>query len=159
MKALIFDVDNTLIMWKDEFIFALKNVLKKMGYNLTDDEIDKLDKIIDSNELHLDTLDKDKMLAYINENFEIKFPKEFLDNLIIEQGNCVYDDKELIEVIKYLSEKYDLFVISNWFTETQKIRLEKMGIAKYFKEIIGADENLFKPHKKVFDCILNITKS
>ena len=28
MKVIIFDIDDTLIEWKKEFIFALKNVLK-----------------------------------------------------------------------------------------------------------------------------------
>ena len=60
----------------------------------------------------------------------------------------------LVKVIKYLSKKYDLYVVTNWFTETQKGRLDNMGILKYFKEVIGADINYFKPDKKAFDKIL-----
>ena len=63
------------------------------------------------------------------------------------------------ETIKYLSSKYDLYVISNWFTETQKKRLENVGIAKYFKKIIGGDENYFKPDVRCFDIILKDYKA
>ena len=54
----------------------------------------------------------------------------------------------------YLSKKYDLYAVSNWFTKTQSIRLEKMGVLKYFKKIYGADINYYKPDKRVFDDIL-----
>ena len=95
-----------------------------------------------------------EFLNYINNYAGLELKKEFLDKLIIAQGNCVYEDKQLFEVIKYLSTKYDLYAISNWYTKTQIIRLEKMGVAKYFKMIIGADKNYLKPDKRAYNIIL-----
>lgn len=154
MRAIIFDVDNTLIDWQNEYIFVLKNLLLEINPNFTEKEILKIDNVIDTNEKFLTELNKDSFLKYINDKTGLTFDMNFLNNLIKGQGKCYKDDNELIETIKYLASKYDLFVISNWFTETQKLRLENLGIAKYFKKIIGGDENYFKPDTRCFDIIL-----
>lgn len=155
MKAIIFDVDNTLIEWKDEFIFAITNLLKEIYPDISLEKIKEIDGVIDKNEDYLTELTKENLLIEIQNRCNIKLPNDFIDRLIIEQGKCYYEDKKLVEMISNLSKKYDLYVISNWFTETQRKRLENMGIAKYFKMILGSDKNYFKPDKRCFDVILN----
>ena len=147
MKSIIFDIDNTLIMWKKEFIKALEKVLIDLDYHFSKDKIKMIDKLIDEHEKHYEKLTKENLLEFINTNAHINLPPLFIEKLAEEQSNCVYEDKELIKTLDYLSKKYDLYAISNWFTETQKKRLEKMGILKYFKNVYGADENYFKPDK------------
>lgn len=154
MKAIIFDLDDTLVDWKPEFIFALKEVLKEMNYNFSIDVINHINRCIDEFEKHDIKLTKEGLLNYINNNCNIKLPIEFIDNLIVKQGNCIYDDRMLPKVLEYLSNKYDLYVITNWFTKTQETRLENMHVLKYFKKVIGADINYFKPQKRAFDIIL-----
>lgn len=158
MKAIIFDVDNTLIEWKDEFIFAITKVLKDLYPNITEEKIKEIDGIIDRNEDYLTELTEEKLLNVIQTKCHITLPNDFIDKLIIEQGKCYYEDIRLKEMLDRLSKKYDLYVISNWFTETQRLRLENMGIAKYFKLILGSDKNYFKPDKRCFDVILKIFK-
>jgi len=155
MKAIIFDVDDTLIEWKKEFIFALKDVLIELDYNLEEDLIWKISDTIDAYEKVADKLTKNGLLEYINNKCMLNLPLKFIDMLEIKQGECVYEDKSLVKVIEYLSKKYDLYAITNWFTKTQKIRLEKMGILKYFKEVYGGDINYYKPNVKAFDVILD----
>lgn len=155
MKAIIFDVDDTLIEWKKEFIFALKNTLKEINYECSENTILKIDKALNKYEKSTTKYSKENFLKFINDTCNTNLPLDFVDKLIIAQGSCVYDDSKLIDTIEYLASKYDLFVITNWFTETQKTRLKKMGILKYFKEVIGFDKNFIKPHKKSFDIILN----
>lgn len=155
MKAIIFDLDNTLIDWKPEFIFALISVLKDMNYNFSDDMIHKIDNCIDENEKCHKKLSREELLNFINNNCNLNLPLDFIDNLIEKQKECIYSDRMLEKVIKYLSKKYDLYVVTNWFTETQKGRLENMGVLKYFKDVIGADINYFKPDKKAFEVILD----
>lgn len=155
LKAVIFDVDNTLIDWKDEFIFALRDVLRGIYPDISDEKIKEIDYIIDRNEDYLTTLTKDNLLKIIQDKCDIILPNNFIDLLIDAQGNCYYEDERLVETIDYLSKKYDLYVISNWFTETQKKRLKNVGIDKYFKFILGSDENYFKPDKRCFDVILD----
>ena len=159
VKAIIFDLDNTLIMWHTDFIKALKKVINDMNYEFDDDIISKIDNMIDNYEHYNNTLSKEELLNYINKNCNLNLNIDFIEKLIIEQGDLYYADKTLIKVIEYLSKKYDLYVVTNWFTITQKKRLENMGILKYFKNVIGADINYLKPDKRSFDCILKNYKS
>lgn len=154
MKAIVFDLDDTLIIWKDYFNNILRDILKN-NYNIVDNElVNKINNCLDTYELHYDKLNKNKLLDYINENCQTKLDISFINLIIDGQGDCYYEDEELKNVIEYLSTKYDLYVISNWFTKTQKKRLENMGVLKYFKEVYGSDENYEKPSKHCFDVIL-----
>ena len=155
MKAIIFDLDDTLIKWKDEYISFLKDVLLEMNYHFSDELINKINWSIDDNEKHHDILSKEELLDYINTNCNINLPIEFINKLVERHKECVYEDKELIDVIDYLSKKYDLYVITNYFTDTQKERLNRMGVLKYFKNVYGADINYIKPNKKAFNIILD----
>lgn len=115
--------------------------------------------MIDKNEKDNKYLSKELLLNYLNEQCNLNLDMLFIDNLIKEQGYLYYEDEGVIKTIDYLSKKYDLYVITNWFTITQKNRLNNMGILKYFKEVIGADKNIFKPDKRAFDPILKKYKA
>lgn len=154
MKAIIFDVDNTLIDLKPEYIESMRDLIKEMNYDYSDEVIEKIYKYADEHEKNFEKINKQEMLDYINKNCNTNLSLEFIDRLEIKQGENIYDDPNLIKVIDYLSKKYDLYVVSNWFTKTQTIRLEKMGVLKYFKKVYGADINYYKPDKRVFDVIL-----
>ena len=54
------------------------------------------------------------------------------------------------DVVKYLCKKYELVVLTNWFTEQQKERLKNYKIEPYFKNVIGTDFILNKPNKESF---------
>ena len=154
MKAIIFDVDNTLIDLKPEYIESMRDLIKEMNYDYSDEVIEKIYKYAVEHEKNFEKINKQEMLDYINKNCNTNLSLEFIDRLEIKQGENIYDDPNLIKVIDYLSKKYDLYVVSNWFTKTQSIRLEKMGVLKYFKKVYGADINYYKPDKRVFDVIL-----
>ena len=156
IKTLIFDLDNTLLDWKQEYIFALSNVIKKLNLNYSDDKIKEIDTALTDYENHHKKYTKENFLNFLNTECNINLPHEFVDLLIEEQGNCFekYDGDKL-DTIRYLSEKYELICLSNWFTYTQTKRLENAGIAKYFKIITGGDQHELKPSKKAFDIIKN----
>lgn len=154
MKALIFDLDNTLIMWKDEYVQELCNLLEKHQIKNVDNLYKKVDNCIEDYEKKHQELTKEKLCNYINENCNLNLEVSFIDELIEAQGNCYTEDMELVETIKYLATKYDLYVVTNWFTETQKKRLENVGILSYFKGVYGSDKNYLKPNPKCFDIIL-----
>ncbi len=56
------------------------------------------------------------------------------------------------EVLKYLSRKYQLYIISNGFMESTKMKIEGCNLGKYFKhvfisEVIGIN----KPNPQIFE--------
>jgi HAD hydrolase, family IA, variant 1 len=58
--------------------------------------------------------------------------------------------KEDFETLAYLSKKYELVILTNWFIECQIKRLENIGICKFFTEFYGA-EKYAKPYKESFE--------
>lgn len=56
------------------------------------------------------------------------------------------------EILDYLSEKYELYVITNGVSETQYHRLAKSGIDRYMKDIfVSEDAGCQKPKKEFFE--------
>ena len=157
VKRLIFDLDNTLIMWKDEYILALKNVLDDLDVTYNNDKLHEIDSVLVEYEKHHDIYEKEMFLKYVNDCCNIKLPINFVDKLIIEQGNCYEEDVQLVDTIRYLKTKYELMLLSNWFTETQKLRLKGLGILDCFSIVSGGDERLLKPNLKAFNvCLENV---
>ncbi len=155
MKAIIFDLDNTLINWLDEFIMPLKVTIKEYIPNISEDKIKEIDNVIDNNDKYLAKLTKENFLNYINKNTNLNLPITFVEKLLHLQEKCVYEDNDLVDTIKYLASKYDLYVITNYFEEVQKKRLDNMHILKYFKGVYGGDNNYLKPNLQAFQVILD----
>jgi len=60
-----------------------------------------------------------------------------------------------IEVLKYLSKKYKLHIITNGFHEVQHIKLQHAGLTSYFNEIITSEQmGVKKPNPKIFNYAL-----
>lgn len=59
------------------------------------------------------------------------------------------------ELCKTLSEKYDLYIVTNGITSVQKGRLAKSGLLPFFKGVFISEETgSQKPHKEFFDYVL-----
>ena len=155
MKAIIFDVDKTLIEWPKDYKKSINKTLDLLNIKYDNELPLKIYDTIDEFEEHNILFNKKKLINYLNNKLNIKLPMSFIDMYIKKIGELVKnDDKNLEDALKYLSNNYDLFVISNWFTESQRMRLQKMGILKYFKKIYGGDINYLKPDPRTFDVIL-----
>ena len=146
IKKIIFDLDNTLIIWKDEYVQALKDTLRK--YNINEDP-DYVNNLIDSYEEHYDKYDKENMLNYLNENIKEKINIDFMNDFLEKIGYMSEPNEDVINTLEYLSKKYELVVLTNWFTEAQTNRLKTAKIDKYFKRIFGG-EDCIKPEKQAF---------
>ena len=152
MKAIIFDLDNTLIPWLDDYIDKIINGMVK--FNVKKENTYKIYELVDVYESSHTKLDKKELLEFMNAKLDIKLDINLIDDYIDLVSSCTYKEDGVEETLDYLSKKYDLYVITNWFTASQTKRLEKVGYAKYFKQIIGADQNYYKPDKRTFDIIL-----
>lgn len=80
IKKIIFDLDNTLIMWKEEYIEALKKTVEKYNKNIN---INYMDDLINKYETTYDYYDKKIFLDYINEKIEDKIDMNFIDDFFI----------------------------------------------------------------------------
>ena len=134
IKKLIFDLDNTLIIWKDEYSLELKYLLEEYK---VDTDYKKVDKIIDDLEYKHDTISEEILLNDINSSLNLNLDISFIKKLEKRQSKLSFIDDDLIDVLDYLSKKYELVILSNYFTNIQKNRLKNAKIDKYFTKGFG----------------------
>ncbi len=56
-----------------------------------------------------------------------KLPDNFLERWSENLKTCIPEkiDNDIIETLEYLSKKYDLVILSNWLTDSHKLKLKK----------------------------------
>ena len=152
IKRLIFDVDNTLIPWKNEYWYTLNETLIYFEIEPKEELVKKLKKAVDNYELEYNTYSMKTMKEIMEKYSGIKLPSNFVYRWTLFLRKCVPDkyDTKLIDTLEYLKDKYDLVVLTNWFTVQQSKRLKRYGIMKYFTKVYGTDNMLNKPSKESF---------
>jgi len=146
IKRLIFDLDNTLIMWRDSYKDAIKNTIEK--YKLDVDYL-LVDEVIEKYENYYSYYSKENMLDLINQNFNLNLDISFVEDWLTELKEMADIDDGVTQTLEYLSYKYELVLLTNWFKESQLGRMKKIGIDKYFKDIYGGEEYI-KPSVESF---------
>ena len=164
IKYILFDLDGTILDFnkgeKDAFI---RSINKYSDIKIKDEDALKFSQINDYyfNQYKNGIMDRptfhfhrfDEIIKYLNINIDpIKCNLEYVSLLKYEAQ--IYDD--VIEILNYLSSKYELYVASNGIKEVQESRMNIAGINKYFKkayisEAIGYN----KPEKEFFEYIFN----
>ena len=148
IKRLIFDIDGTLVTGIN-FDKAITESLLK--YNIFSEE--NMQRFLDALKTYEDNYnkyEKNQYLYHFSKVLDYQLDNDFLDiffkNLVKYAIPKI--NQELIKKIDHLSKKYELVLLSNYFEKSQRGRLEKIGINKYFSEYYG--EKICKPNKKVF---------
>lgn len=59
-------------------------------------------------------------------------------------------EPNVLEILEYLSQKYEIIVLTNWFTYSQKNNLNKLQVLQYINLVIGTDQVKNKPNKEAF---------
>ena len=152
IKRVIFDIDDTLIPWEKEYDKEINKALDELKITYTDEEITQISKALSEYENVYYTFNKEKMAEYINEYTKKEYPKEFIYNIIKKWENCVQEeiDQEIIETLEYLKQKYEIVSLTDWYADSQKARLRKLGIDKYFETIYSAENTKRKPFREAF---------
>ena len=152
IKKIIFDIDNTLIPWKKEYNYEINKALEKLNIPYTEEEATKISIAFEEYENAYLTFQKDKMVQFINEYTKKQYPKELVYEIIKGWESCVPEqiEPEIIEVLEYLKEKYELVILTDWYVDSQKARLEKVGILQYFQEVYGTEKTKRKPYPEAF---------
>ena len=151
IKRLIFDIDNTLITWKEEYDIVLDQILEEIHYPRTKNLYHEINDAEVEYEENRKNFDKKEMVNYINQKLNLTLPQNFVDLWLEKLPYCVPEqlEKEDYETLAYLNSKYELVALTNWFIEPQIERMKKLNIFKFFKEIYGA-EKYAKPLKESF---------
>lgn len=64
------------------------------------------------------------------------------------------------EVLDNLSERYNLYILSNGFQELQCHKMRSAGIDGYFRQVVLSDDiGVLKPHAPIFHFALSATQS
>jgi len=158
IKNILFDLDDTLIKNEKDYMFYYKEVLSNLGYNGKDyksvyDAIDKYYLTLDEKN---NIYSKVAMLNFINTTLNRSYSIELIDEINKYIANY-WIKHPLIEesTLKYLNSKYNLYVFTNWFEDTQSKRLENISFLKYFKDVFGSDNYGSKPFESAFKNVLN----
>ena len=149
IKRIIFDIDNTLIDFPD-YKEGYQQVLDK--YHTGKKAVELYNAIGVYEECgKYDKYTKEDLLKVINQELNLNLGNDFLEDYFDMYNNLNTNVSNSIkETLEYLSKKYELVTLSNWFTFSQKERLKKVNIDKYFKAVYGTDIVPMKPTEESF---------
>ena len=144
IKRVIFDIDNTLIPWEKEYDKEINKALDSLKIQYKNQDLEQISQAFQEYE--------NQYYTFINNYTEKKYPMEFIYNILDRWANCVPKeiDFKTIETLKYLKSKYELVILTDWYAEQQKKRLEKLDILKYFLNVYSAENTKRKPFKEAF---------
>ena len=156
MKKIIFDLDNTLLMYDDKFLDDYNIVINKYKYNIK--PVDLYKAIGKYEDLRVKYNISD-MVDLINKQLNINMSVNTFMELLEVISNWKYNlSPGIVDVLNYLYSKYELYVLTNWFSACYEKRLDKAGILNYFKEVVGADKVAPKPMSDGYMYIAGNTK-
>ena len=78
IKRIIFDLDNTLIEWKDEYWDGVEEALNSENIKYTKKDIKDIENAMNKYESEYNIYTKENMLECINKYIKIKVNMEFL---------------------------------------------------------------------------------
>lgn len=97
---------------------------------------------------------KEKLLSTVNNILNTDFDIGMMDDFFEMYSKLITPVPDSVKgTLKYLKSKYQMSIISNWFTDVQISRLKEAGIYEYFDEVYGTDVIPMKPRK---ECFLNV---
>lgn len=155
IKAVVFDLDDTLISEKEYIRSGFRQVSKKIAKknNLDKDYVYKI---------MYDTFNEDSKNVFnrVLDKLNIQYEKEDIKELInYYRGHMpdikLYDDaKYILDTLKAKGIK--LGMITDGYKVTQRNKLEALNIGDYFEHIVVTDElgrEFWKPHQKPYEII------
>jgi putative hydrolase of the HAD superfamily len=152
IKAIIFDVDETLVDRKKAFKsfcrYLIDKYAKDYPYQGTEKELIIYMEEIDENgysglKKFLEKLKKVWQLPHSLEEFIVERNEVF--------GKMAIPYPEMFEVLDKLKGKYKLGVITNGYSKVQRDKIDTVEITHYFDDIIVSGEVGFeKPDSRIF---------
>lgn len=163
-KTILIDLDDTLLDFQKSEDVAIRTTIKTLGIEPTEDvvcaykEINlKYWKMFERKEIEREAL----LIARFKEFCELLNVTNKDFSLLNETyfhylSSSPFEIDGADEFLNKLSEKYDIYVITNGVKRVQTIRLSLVNITKYFKKVYISEEIGYqKPSIEFFDFVLN----
>ena len=164
IKAVFFDVDNTLLDFDKCAVYAIEHAFIDCGLPFDKSYPDIFFKI--NKGLWLDI---EKKIITFEQLQQMRFNKVFsaiggieYDGTITEARfryhlkDAHFAFEGAIELVEYLAKKYDLYVASNAIYDQQIRRLKNAGLLDNFKQVFVSETiGYAKPSKEFFDGCFN----
>lgn len=152
IRRVIFDIDNTLIPWEEEYYNEIKKVLDELNVEYTEQDYIEIQKAFSEYENEYYTFNRKTMMEYINKYTKKNYQEEFIYEITKKWSSCVPEksDENIIKLLEYLKTKYELVILTDWYEDQQSERLQKLDILKYFQKVYSAEKTKRKPFKEAF---------
>lgn len=156
IKNIIFDLDNTIIEDRDEYILYYKEALINCGYSEENylniyNAFEDYEHILDEKNRFYS---RKTAIEFLNKKLGTNYDIKLIDEINEVIGKYWTKYVLLSEAtLKYLSSKYNLYVFTNWFESCQAERLKNIGYYKYFARVFGADIVGAKPFAESFNTV------
>ncbi len=159
IKAIFFDVDNTLLDFAGCVKYSMRSGLEARGVEFEESMLKTFKEINDElwERVEKGTLSREG-LSEIRWNLVFEKLGIDLDGVEFEEyfKDCLNESaievEGAMELLRYLQPKYRLYVASNGPYERQKRRLEKAGMYDYFEKIfVSGAVGFFKPNPEFFE--------
>ena len=158
-KTLLFDLDNTLLDFSAAEDIAFRKMVADQGFSYSD-TLKKDYQILNQKLWQAYERGEKSRDEVVTTRFSLFFEtlgKEvdgiLLENryrLYLEEGNQLMDGA--LELVKELSLRFDLYIVTNGVSETQDKRLKSSGLFPFFKGVFVSEDTGFqKPMKEFFD--------
>ena len=146
IKRIIFDIDNTLLNTKVDSINCYNEYLKDKKYKLNSNELFKILYDYES----IGNYELNDLVKYLNKYLDNNYNQEdFLELLDMYSCYSTLINENTPNILDYLSKNYEVVALTNWFSDCQSKRLDKVGILKYFNKIYGVSDGI-KPNVEAY---------
>jgi putative hydrolase of the HAD superfamily len=152
IKAVIFDIDETLVNRKAAFLSLCNYFIDKYS-TVYPYEVNKEDLInymieIDANGYG----GLENFITRLNKVWKLPLTvQEFIDERNTMFGRFTVPFHEAFEVLEYMKARYRLGVITNGYSAVQREKIRVAGLEGYFDDIIVSDETgTAKPDPSIF---------
>jgi FMN phosphatase YigB (HAD superfamily) len=136
IKRLIFDVDNTLIT-NVSFIKAIEKTFRDLNI-YSEEKVNGFLEGIKTYENIYNNYNAIDYIKHMEQKINCLLPLNFLEVFFDNLKNVIPERNEnLIKTVRDLHSKYELVLLTNYFSISQLNRLNNMGIGQYFIECHG----------------------
>lgn len=164
--TVLFDADNTLLNFDKDEDNALRKVLAEYGVPVTEENISiyvnintGMWKALERGEITKPELKRTRFRKFFEAiGFETQAdPFEINERYLSFLGDGGNTLEGAVDLCKELKEKgFDLYIITNGVTDTQKKRLSRSGLLPYITDVFISEALGFqKPRKEFFDIVLS----